>query len=100
MSYVEVDPILHRWAKEQRISVLAETQTPCRRYFYVSSPAGETFQIVIEPPRGETVRLDVHLIETWREEEVHDVHETRIEDLQTTFNHIIERIKNWFDRKS
>jgi protein-tyrosine-phosphatase len=99
MSFDEVDPILQRWAKENEIMILAEDVAPNRRYFYISSPAGETFQIVIEPPQGTDVRIDAHLIETRDDEEIHDIYEARADSLQATLDQIMQRIKNWFDRQ-
>lgn len=98
MPYLEIDPILYPWAKEQDILVLTEDIEPNRRYFYISSPAGETFQIVIEPQIDDILRIDVHLIETQHDQEKHDIYETTINGLQNTLDRIVKMIIDWFGR--
>lgn len=98
MSYVNIDPIIDTWAKGREVLVLQEDQEPRRRFFYVSSDKGETFQFVIEPERSQSVRIDAHLIETWDNSEEHYVWETPVSELAEVLEVGLGMAKNWFNR--
>jgi hypothetical protein len=99
MTYAQIDPILNAWTHRRKIMLLSEEGEPRRRFFYLSSPAGETFQVVVEPEREGVVRIDGHLIETRDDEEVHYVWEVAVAKLRQTLDLSARSIEAWFERE-
>lgn len=98
MSYRKIDPIVENWARAHEILILKEDGEPNRRYFYVSSQAGETFQLVVEPEKDGTVRMDAHLIESPGDEEAHFVWEVPISKTQHMLDLGLGSAQAWFRR--
>jgi hypothetical protein len=98
MTYAAMDPVIDDWAKKRGILVSREEREPHRRFFHVSSPAAETFQVVIEPERRGQVRIDAHLIETGDDEEVHYVWEVPVARLRHALDRSAGSIGDWFNR--
>ena len=99
MSYDNIDPILNRWAGRHGRSVLTEARAIPRRVFHTSSPAAETFQMVVEPERDGRVRLDAHLIETDGDAEIHYIWEVAVDELEEALDVCAGTIDVWFNRK-
>ena len=97
MSYERIDPVLNAWAERHGILICIAGGDKQRRYFYTSSDACETFQVVIEPERDEHVRVDAHLIETWSGE-VHCWWEVLTVELEFVLDRALGCIRDWFQR--
>lgn len=100
MSYRKTGPIIERWAKKQGVHLIKEGGGLARRYFHVSSEAGETFQIVIEPERSDAVRMDAHLIESPTDEEVHFVWEVPVSQIENCLDISLASAQAWFRRET
>lgn len=98
MSYRVTGPIIERWAQKQGVHLTRESGDPARRYFHVSSEAGETFQIVIEPEHGGAVRMDAHLIESPTDEEAHFVWEVPASQIENCLDMSLASTQAWFRR--
>jgi hypothetical protein len=100
MSYVKVDEILMKFAAERNILIDFEESNVRRRFFHVSSQAGETFQVVIEPETDGFVRVDAHLIEALGTQELHYKWEAPLEDLYIVLVTCMRSMEIWFNRTS
>ena len=100
MTYEAIILPLEDWSRNRGITILKEDSPIERRYFYISSSNGETFQIVVEPERGGIVRIDAHLIEGQDNVEVHYMWEVPIANFQDILEISAGSIENWFARKS
>lgn len=100
MSFETIGPIIETWAKKHGLHLMVESEEPSRRYFYISSERGETFQIVIEPERGGSVRMDAHLIESPTGEEAHFVWEIPKSQTEHGLDLGLGSAQAWFKRKA
>lgn len=69
MSYVRIDPQIQSWAKTHALRLDTSSAGDETRFAYVSSIAGECFQIWIEAPRDGQVRIHAAGIESRRDDE-------------------------------
>ena len=99
MSYASIGPIIEDWVHKQEIHLMYETGDPSRRYYYVSSAAGETFQIVIEPEQEGMVRIDAHLIESPTDQEAHFVWDIPKSQFENGLDLSLGSAQAWFKRK-
>jgi hypothetical protein len=98
MSYIVISQAIETWATANKITVLQEDREPNRRYFYVSSPSGETFQFIIEPEHDGVVRMDAHLIESPSDEEAHFVWKVPTSQTYQGLELGIASAQAWFKR--
>ena len=99
MSYLAIDPVINSWTQSRKILLLKEDSKLQRRYFYMSSKNGETFQVVIEPERDGLVRVDAHLIETWNGDQAHYIWEASSRQFMNILELSYESINKWFARE-
>jgi hypothetical protein len=75
MSYEEIDRYIHNWASFHGLKLFTRRNERPARFAYVSSEAGECFQISIEEPIDGWVKIfascvegrrDLHPAEDWR----------------------------------
>lgn len=71
MSYAAIDQIVREWADANVKAMFTEWAGQEARFCYLSSPQGECYQISIEAPENESVRVRVHGIETLDDVEAH-----------------------------
>ena len=95
MSYDNIDPVLKGWADKHGVRIVIADGENRRRHFHLSSDAAETFQVVIEPERDESVRVDAHLIETWSGE-VHCWWQVPTAELEFALDRALHCIDDWF----
>ncbi|QSB44351.1 hypothetical protein IDJ81_13700 [Tsuneonella flava] len=98
MSFENIGSKIECWTAKHGIHLAKESSGPERRYFYTSSAAGETFQIVIEPERDGTVRMDAHLIESPSEEEAHFIWEVPVSQIENCLDLSFGSAQAWFRR--
>jgi len=98
MSYDNINAPISGWADKHGIRLLREDVMPSRRYYYVSSEIGETFQIVIEPENDGSVRMDAHLIESPTDEEAHFLWEVPTSQLLHGLDLSLGSAQAWFRR--
>lgn len=98
MSYTKIGPIIESWASKHNVRLMTEDGEPGRRYFYMSSKIGETFQIVIEPERGGSVRMDGHMIESPTDEEAHFTFEVPVSQTENVLDLGLGTSQAWFNR--
>lgn len=100
MAYEKIDQSINEWCSNKGFLVLREDREPFRRYFYISSSRGEIFQVVIEPEHNNSVRMDLHLIEGLKDEEVDMVWTGPSDDLTYAFEIAEYSARSWFDRST
>ena len=100
MSYADIAPIIEAWAQKHEVLLKSEKEEPSRRYYHVSSAAGETFQIVIEPEQEGTVRMDAHLIESPTDQEAHFIWEVPQSQLEHGLDLGLGSAQAWFKRNA
>lgn len=71
MSYSELDDTLRKWAAENQLVMQTEFAGQDRRFLYLSSSSGETYQISVDEPEGGAVRIHVSAVETADDMEAH-----------------------------
>jgi hypothetical protein len=98
MSYNEISSIIESWASAHGFSLMKEDHGPERRFFYVSSVEGETFQFVIEPERDGLVRMDAHMIESPTDQEAHFVWEVPKSQTEHGLDLGLSSAQAWFKR--
>jgi len=99
MSYDEIDEIIKKWSKKNKIHLMSEDNSPHRRYFYISSKIGETFQFVIEPDIDGYIRIDAHLIESPFNEEGHFIWNVPTVQFVHGLDLSLGSAQAWFKRK-
>ena len=95
MSYQEIGPIIERWTKQQQLHLMVENSLIKRRYFYISSRTGQTFQVVIEPEKSSQVRIDAHLIESPDNQEAHFVWEVSVFRIKDVLDLVLRCVHTW-----
>jgi hypothetical protein len=98
MSYDNIDRSIEKWVTWHKIYLLHEECVPNRRYYYVSSQSGETFQVVIEPEREGKVRIDAHLIESLDDKYAHFTWEVSVSQIQSALDMSLATTHAWFQR--
>jgi hypothetical protein len=68
--YSSIDPIIEIWERRHGLKVFRSFAGREERFAYVSSSMGETFQIAIQPPDGDNVKINVWSVETLDDREV------------------------------
>ena len=71
MSYAAVDHIIRDWADANVQKLFFETANVEARFCYLSSPQGECYQISIDAPENDLVRVHVWAVETLDDMEAH-----------------------------
>ncbi len=71
MSYVAVDQIIRDWADANAAKLILQWAGAEARFCYLSSPQSECYQISIDAPENELVRVHVWAIETLDDMEAH-----------------------------
>jgi hypothetical protein len=71
MSYAAIDQTVRDWADANVKALFTEWAGREARFCYLSSPQGECYQISIEAPENERVRVHVRGIETLDDMEAH-----------------------------
>jgi hypothetical protein len=71
MSYAAVDETIPAWVDANALELFLEFADRERRFCYLSSPQGECYQISIDPPEAQGVRVHVWAVETLDDMEAH-----------------------------
>lgn len=100
MSYNEIGLTIESWATKHGLYLMREDHGPKRRFFHLSSAAGETFQIVIEPEREGSVRMDAHMIESPANQDAHFVWEVPTSQIEHGLDLVLESAETWFKRNA
>lgn len=75
MSYASVDPQIRAWAQRHRLKLFTSFADRESRFAYVSSKAGDCFQMWIEPPADGQIRVHTALVDgQWLNEPATDWH--------------------------
>ena len=69
MSYAAIDQTIAQWAGRHDLRLVTSAAGSETRTAYVSSTAGDTFQIWIDPPAADTVALHATCIEGPKEDD-------------------------------
>ena len=98
MAYHNIDPVLNKFLSKRGVQLLKEDVGSLRRYFYISSNVGDVFQIVIEPEKEKSVRIDGHLIESPDDDECHFYWEIALVELANALDICFGSAETWFSR--
>lgn len=71
MSYAAVDQTIRDWAAASGFELLLEWAGAEARFCYFSSPQGECYQISLDPPENNLVKVHVWAVETADDMEAH-----------------------------
>lgn len=71
MSYAAVDQIIREWADANVKELFTEWAGAEARFCYLSSSQGECYQISVDAPEDELVRVHVWAVETLDDMEAH-----------------------------
>jgi len=66
-----VDGIIEAWAEANALELQRSWADRDARFTYLSSPQGECFQIALDPPDNENVKVHIWSIETLDDMEAH-----------------------------
>ena len=97
LSYTLIDPIIKRWVHKHSISLSTEGIGGEVRNVYVSSLAGECFQIWVEPPLDGQVKLHAAYVEGPREIEPAKDWTVAISDLSATLEEAFDTVQMWME---
>ena len=86
MSYAAVDQTIREWADANVKKLFVEQEGAEARFCYLSSPQGECYQISIDAPENELVRVHVWAVETLDDMEAHLEWFGPISQLQATLD--------------
>ena len=86
MSYTNVDDTIREWAAANDQKLFVEWAGAEARFCYLSSPQGECYQISIDAPENELVRVHVWTVETVDDMEAHLEWFVPISQLKTTLD--------------
>jgi hypothetical protein len=98
LSYSAIDPTLIEWANAHGLRLINEFGSVPSRFCYVSGGQKECFQVSIEPPEGEKVLVNAWSIETDDDAELHHAWTASIDELRSTLETALEKIKEWKSR--
>jgi hypothetical protein len=68
MTYRDIDPQIRCWAERHHLALFTTFAERTARFVYVSSAAGECFQISIEDPANDQIRIHAWAIDGRRED--------------------------------
>jgi hypothetical protein len=71
MSYAAIDHAIRAWADANAFSLCLTWADHEARFCYLSSPKGECYQISVDPPENELVKVHVWAVETLDDMEAH-----------------------------
>jgi hypothetical protein len=91
MSHAAVDQIIRDWADANVTKLFLEREGSAARFCYLSSPQGECYQISVDAPENDLVRVHVWAVETLDDMEAHPLNRLR-ETLDTAKKTIVETL--------
>ena len=71
MSYAAIDQTIRDWVAANGLSLFEESSGAEARFCYLSSPQGECYQVAVDPPKNELVKVHVRAVETIDDMEAH-----------------------------
>jgi len=86
MSYAGVDQILRAWSAANVKELFVEWGGEEARFCYLSSPQGECYQISVDPPENDLVRIHVRAIETLDDMKAHLEWYVSVPDLEAALD--------------
>ena len=93
--FTSVDPVIEKWAEENSLKVFKAFADREARFVYVSNSDGECFQISIQPPQSNLVKVDAWTIETSDDREMHREWVTPISDLYGALQTSLDTVRSW-----
>lgn len=93
--YASIDPAIQRWAKQHKLSIGTEWAGGESRFVYVSSVAGECFQIWVEDPTEGQVKLHAACIEGRMESEPQTSWLLTEADLDGALENALQTVFGW-----
>lgn len=96
-NYASIDPIIRRWVQKHCLFLYTDSAGEEVRNVYVSSLAGECFQIWIDPPVDGRVGLHAAYVEGPREVEPAQDWSVAISDLSTALEEAFDTVLMWME---
>jgi hypothetical protein len=97
--YAAIDATITMWAADHALQLCTTgfANDPAR-FIYVSSDAGECFQIWVEEPKDEVVTIHAADIETHDDEELSEEWTARSDNLRAVLDEAFETVCDWMKR--
>lgn len=95
MTYEEVDRHITAWADKHSLKLLTSWHERPARFAYVSSKAGECFQISIDAPQDGYIRVMVTCIEGRAEDHPPDDWRYPKEDIAEALEEVYQTVMAW-----
>jgi hypothetical protein len=96
-SYASVDPVITRWIQKHSLILSTEWAGGETRNVYVSSHAGECFQIWIDQPVGDRVGLHAAHVDGPRDIEPAKDWIVAISDLNSVLEEAFDTVLKWME---
>jgi hypothetical protein len=95
--YAKIDPTIRAWVARNSLTLSTSQQAPEIRCIYVSSNAGECYQIWINRPVGDKVEIHAACVEGRRdtEEEPLQSWQVSISELDSALEEALESVVEW-----
>jgi hypothetical protein len=95
MSYASVDPQIRAWARRHRLVLFTAFADRESRFAYVSSKAGDCFQMWVEPPVDGHIRVGAALVDgQWLNEPTKEW-QTPIPELDAALEDAFATVVGW-----
>jgi hypothetical protein len=99
MSYAAVDLTIREWAEANVKKLFVEWAGAEARFCYLSSPQGECYQITIDPPENDLVKVHVFAVETLDDMEAHLEWNVQISDLRDALDTAAKTVRECLWRR-
>ena len=98
--YAAIDATIATWAADHALNLCTNgfENSPVR-FIYVSSDAGECFQIWVEEPKGEVIEIHAADIETHGDEELSNEWTARPDNLKAALDEAFKTVCGWMTRR-
>lgn len=93
--YASIDPAILRWVRKNHFSLFTQWAGREARFVYLSSQAGECYQISIEPPTDQHVAVHAFYVEGMREIEPEQNWFVTVSDLGSTLDEAFDTVSTW-----
>jgi hypothetical protein len=95
MTYRDVDQYINAWAERNSLKLQTSWAGQAARFAYVSSKAGECFQISIEPPIDGYISIHASCVEGRREDHPPEDWMYPTEDIAGALEEVFQTVTAW-----
>jgi hypothetical protein len=99
MSYVAVDQTIRDWVAVNGLTLFVESSGAEARFCYFSSPQGECYQISVDPPENDLVKVHVSAVETVDDMEAHLEWVVHLSDLRAALDTAEKTVREYLWRR-